>query len=63
MRVPDTKNRLVAAPPLPEQRHVVGQLVSLREETQRLSAIYQQSLAAMEELRKSLLHQAFSGEL
>ena len=32
-------------------------------ETQRLESIYQQTLAALEELKKPLLHQAFSGAL
>ena len=32
-----------------------------REETQRLESIYQQKLAALEALKKSLLHQAFTG--
>ena len=32
-------------------------------ETQRLAAIYERKLAALDELKKSLLHQAFSGEL
>lgn len=36
---------------------------SLTEETQRLTAIYTRKLAALEELKKALLHQAFSGEL
>jgi type I restriction enzyme S subunit len=63
MRVPDTKNLLLAAPPLPKQHQVVLQLVSLREETQRLAAIYQRKLAALDALKKSLLHQAFSGTL
>jgi len=31
--------------------------------TERLEAIYQQKLAALEALKKSLLHQAFSGQL
>jgi type I restriction enzyme S subunit len=63
MRVPDTKNLLLAAPPLAKQREVVTQLVSLREETQRLARLYEQKLAALEALKKSLLHQAFTGEL
>ena len=33
------------------------------EETQRLAAIYERKLAALEALKKSLLHQAFTGEL
>ena len=32
-------------------------------ETQRLESIYQRKLAALEELKKSLLHQAFTGQL
>jgi type I restriction enzyme, S subunit len=32
-------------------------------ETQRLESLYQRKLAALDELKKSLLHQAFSGEL
>ena len=32
-------------------------------ETQRLASLYQRKLAALDELKKSLLHQAFSGEL
>ena len=32
-------------------------------ETQRLESIYQQKLAALEALKKSLLHQAFTGKL
>lgn len=63
MRVPDTKSLLLSAPSLTKQRVVVAQLVSLREETQRLAAIYEKKLAALLELKKSLLHQAFGGEL
>jgi len=33
------------------------------EETQRLETIYRQKLAALEELKKSLLDQAFTGAL
>jgi type I restriction enzyme, S subunit len=46
-----------------EQQTIVGKLESLSEETQRLESIYQQKLAALEALKKSLLHQAFSGQL
>ena len=34
-----------------------------RAETQRLESIYQQKLAALDALKKSLLHQAFTGQL
>ncbi len=50
-------------PPISELRRVVARLEELSAETQRLESIYQQKLAALDELKKSLLHQAFSGEL
>ncbi len=46
-----------------EQLKIVAKLDALREETQRLESIYQRKLEALEELKKSLLNQAFSGEL
>jgi hypothetical protein len=33
------------------------------EETQRLASLYERKLAALDTLKKSLLHQAFTGEL
>ena len=53
----------IVVPPIREQHRVVAQLDSLAAETQRLESIYQQKLAALGELKKSLLHQAFSGAL
>jgi type I restriction enzyme S subunit len=49
--------------PPAQQRAAAARLDALSEETQRLASIYQQKLAALDELKKSLLHQAFSGEL
>jgi type I restriction enzyme, S subunit len=46
-----------------EQQKVVDEIETLSEQTQRLESIYQQKLAALAELKKSLLHQAFSGNL
>ena len=46
-----------------EQRAIVSKLDSLRVETQRLASLYQRKLAALEALKKSLLHQAFTGQL
>jgi len=48
---------------LSEQQTIVSKLIELKEETQRLESLYQQKLAALEELKKSLLHQAFTGQL
>jgi len=53
----------IPVPPLPEQQHIVEQLDSFSAETQRLESIYQQKLATLDELKKSLLHQAFIGAL
>jgi len=53
----------VPLPSLAEQRAVVAKLDVFREETQRLESFYQRKLAALAELKKSLLHQAFSGAL
>ncbi|MBX3350100.1 MAG: restriction endonuclease subunit S [Nitrospira sp.] len=53
----------VACPSLTEQVKVVEELDALAAETQRLESIYQHKLAALGELKKSLLHQAFSGQL
>ena len=46
-----------------DQRNIINRLDSLREETQRLDSIYQRKLAALEALKGSLLHQAFTGQL
>lgn len=46
-----------------EQRRIVAALDALSAETRRLAAIYEQKQAALGALKKSLLHQAFSGEL
>jgi type I restriction enzyme S subunit len=45
------------------QSKIVESVESLQEETQRLARLYERKLAALEELKKSLLHQAFTGEL
>lgn len=50
-------------PPISEQESIAAQLDVMAEETQRLESIYQQKLAALDELKKSLLHRAFSGQL
>ena len=50
-------------PKLEVQKKIVSALNDLDDETQRLESIYQQKLAALEELKKSLLHQAFTGGL
>jgi type I restriction enzyme, S subunit len=50
-------------PPLAEQKTIAGELDAMSEETRRLASLYERKLVALEALKKSLLHQAFSGEL
>jgi restriction endonuclease S subunit len=45
------------------QKAVVERIRDFHRETQRLESIYQRKLAAIDEFKKSILHQAFSGEL
>ena len=53
----------IAVPSIANQQAIVKTLNDLTEETQRLESIYQQKLTALEALKKSLLHQAFTGAL
>ena len=53
----------IIIPPLEIQENIVRNFDMLLEETQRLESIYQRKLNALDALKKSLLHQAFSGEL
>jgi type I restriction enzyme, S subunit len=48
---------------LQKQQSTVGIINELSEQTQSLESIYRRKLAALDELKKSLLHQAFNGEL
>ncbi|MFN6400740.1 MAG: restriction endonuclease subunit S [Planctomycetota bacterium] len=57
------KDFLFWLPSLNEQQRIADNLDALSAETQRLTRIYEQKLAALAALKKSLLHQAFSGEL
>jgi type I restriction enzyme, S subunit len=50
-------------PPLPEMRRAVMKFDELSTETQRLQSLYQRKLATLDDLKKSLLHRAFAGEL
>lgn len=53
----------VCAPPLSEQMDVVLHIEKLHNTTQRLESLYQRKIAALDELKQSLLQQAFSGQL
>ena len=53
----------IAVPPLVTQQAIVETMNAITEETQRLARLYERKHAALEALKKSLLHQAFTGEL
>lgn len=57
------ENERFPFPPVEDQREIVRNLDELREAVRSLEAVYQQKLSALEELKKSLLHQAFTGQL
>ncbi len=57
------ENERFPFPSITEQKKIVSKFDALREETQRLAALYQRKLGALDELKQSLLHQAFSGAL
>ena len=48
---------------LSEQQSIVAKLDELSAETKKLEAIYQQKLVVLDTLKKSILNQAFSGQL
>lgn len=48
---------------LKQQQRVAARLDALAAETQRLASLYRGKLDALEALKKSLLHQAFTGQL
>jgi type I restriction enzyme S subunit len=57
------KAQPILVPPLDYQHDAVIRIDRIGSETRRLVAIYEQKCEALEALKKSLLHSAFSGEL
>jgi type I restriction enzyme S subunit len=53
----------MALPPLGEQKAIVDRIAELDAESHRRTTLYDSKLAALEALKKSLLHQAFTGKL
>lgn len=64
-QVPITKQRefFHVIPPLSIQKKIATDLDSLSEKIELIESIYRQKLIALDALKKSLLHQAFSGQL
>ena len=57
------KRAVLPIPPLPQQQAIVRRLLDISAGTERLKAIYRKKLAALDVLKKSMLHFAFNGEL
>ena len=53
----------ICIPSVSMQQEIVTALSAVRDETERLESLYQQKLTALDNLKKSLLHQAYSGQL
>ena len=63
LNLSEVKSMGIPLPPLNDQQAIVERLDDLTEETQRLGRLYEQKLEALESLKKSILHEAFSGNL
>lgn len=63
INIRDLKKLTLPFPGLQEQENLAKVLDHVEQETKRLEAIYQQKLAALNELKQSILQKAFSGEL
>jgi type I restriction enzyme, S subunit len=54
---------VISMPSLDEQNRITNKIDDLRTETQHLETIYRQKIAALNELKQSILQKAFTGEL
>ena len=59
----DLSNFEILLPPIEKQIEILGLIDILSAETEKVALIYQKKLTALEELKKSILQKAFSGEL
>ena len=53
----------VSVPPLNVQKNVAKKLKNIAHETSKVEGVYKEKLKSLDELKKSLLQKAFSGEL
>lgn len=59
----DFPNFKIGLPPMSRQLEITNEIDQLREDSFRLTSLYSLKLSALEDLKKSLLHQAFTGKL
>lgn len=63
INIRDLRQLTLPVPTQQDQEIIVQRLSALEEETKQLAAAYANKLTALDALKKSLLHQAFSGQL
>lgn len=63
INIRDLRQLTLPVPAPQDQEVIVQRLSALEEETKQLNTIYENKLTALDDLKKSLLHQAFSGQL
>ena len=63
LNVRDIRTFPIPLPPLDEQGEILARLTAVTAETTRLVRIYERKLTALDALKQSLLHQAFTGNL
>jgi type I restriction enzyme S subunit len=63
INISDLRKVVVELPPLQEQAALIERLDAVQEAADQLADVYQRKLATLDELKQTLLHQAFSGRL
>jgi type I restriction enzyme, S subunit len=63
LSITDLRLLPVPLPALSEQQALLKALQRFSEDFQKLDSVYMRKLAALDELKQSILHQAFSGGL
>lgn len=63
INIGDLRKIRISYPSVKEQKSLIKELDILLDKTQKLTSIYQQKIVDFDELKKSLLQKAFSGEL
>ena len=57
------ENIKIPVPSISEQKDIVKKIKQLLEQTKKLEEVYKKKLVDLEELKKSVLNKAFTGEL
>lgn len=57
------KDLKISIPPINTQREILETLLVLKDDVDKLENIYKTKIASLDEIKKSILQKAFSGEL